>query len=225
MSKVTVVTSITGAKDKLIETHARGDAQFVCFSDTPVESDLWESRPAYDKFKDNRRNSRIHKLLIHQYVDSEYSIWIDGNIELLKTPEELVEQYLKDHDIFFFNHQTRDCIYDEAIECVSRKLDTPENIIEQVKDYEEAGFAKHKGLWVGNFIIRRNTPKVAHFNNAWWSEYCRYSVRDQIALPYAADKVGLRVRSETVPWMFNADQSWAQRADAIRNYPHAILNI
>ncbi len=222
---ITVVSSITSQKDKLIETHKRGNAKFVLFTDEPVQSDLWESRPAYDKFKDNRRNSRIHKLLIHQYIDTEYSIWVDGNIELIEEPEVLIEKYMKDTDIFMFRHETRDCIYDEAVECVKRKLDTPENIREQVVAYEEAGFAKHKGVFIGHFIIRRHTPKIEEFNNAWWSEYCRYSVRDQIAMPYAIDKVGLRVGSELAPWIFGPDKTWAQRGNAIRIYPHTILNV
>jgi len=222
---ITVVTSITGGKDELIETHKRGKAKFVCFSDKPFESSLWEYRPAYDKFKDPRRNSRIHKLLIHQYIDSEYTIWVDGNIELIDEPEKLVEKYLKDHDIFFFEHEGRKCIYEEALECVRRKLDDPANIREQVVAYEEAGFAKNKGLYIGNFIIRRNTPKVQEFNNAWWSEYCRYSVRDQIALPYAIDRVGMRVNSEFAPWTLASDKHFAQRGDAVRIWPHLIRNI
>ncbi len=221
---ITVVSSITGAKDAIIETHKRGNAKFVLFSDTPVESSLWESRPAYDKFKDPRRNSRIHKLLIHQYIDTEYSIWVDGNIELIETPEKIVEKYLKDTDIFMFTHEGRQCIYEEAMECAQRGLDTPENIIEQAKAYEDAGFAKDKGLYIGNFIVRRHTPKVEELNNAWWSEYCRYSVRDQIGLPFAIDKVAIRVDTKLEPWAFGPDKSWAQRGRVIRIHPHLIKN-
>lgn len=221
---ISVVTSVTGSKDALIETHPRGDAKFVAFTDKDIKSDLWEQRPAYNKFKDNRRNSRIHKILIHQYIDTEYSIWVDGNIELVSPPEVLIERYLKDNDIFFFDHEGRDCLYDEAIECAHRQLDTPENIIEQAKAYEDAGFAKHKGLFIGHFIIRRHTPKVEAFNNAWWSEYCRYSVRDQIALPVALDKTGLRIKHERSPWALAPDGTFAQRGDVIRIWPHKILN-
>lgn len=221
---ITCVTSVTGGKDRLIETHKRGNAKFVAFTDREIGSTLWETRPAYNRFTDPRRNSRIHKLLIHQYIDSEYTIWIDGNIELLKTPDELVETYLKDHDIMMFTHQLRDCVYDEAMTTAKSGLDDPEVIIEQAKTYEDAGFAKHKGLYVGNFIIRRNTAKVQQFNDTWWSEYCRHSVRDQISLPYALDNAGLRIKSVTLPWFFTDDNKAAQRGDEIRIHPHIILN-
>lgn len=222
--EISVVTSITGKKDDLIDSQKKGNADFVAFLDAQKKSSTWNVKKSYDRFIDPRRNSRIHKILIHQYVKTEYSIWIDGNIELLKPPEELIERYLKNHDIFFFNHQTRDCIYDEAITCAKSKLDNPEVIIEQVKSYEDRGFAKNKGLLIGNFIIRRHTPKVEAFNNAWWSEYCRHSVRDQIALPFAIHKTGLRVHSLDAPWVFSGDKRSATRGGVIRLIPHIILN-
>jgi hypothetical protein len=40
-------------------------------------------------------------------------------------------------------------------------------------------------------IIRRHTKAVAQFNDAWWSEYCRHSVRDQISFMFVAKQAGL----------------------------------
>lgn len=147
----------------------------------------------YDRFKDERRNSRIQKMLPHLYMNSEYSIYIDGNIRLLKTPEELIEKHLKDYDIAVYKHPTRDCLYDEAKKCAVLKLDDPETIIEQAKYYEDSGFAKHRGLAECGIIFRRHTDKVREFNEAWWAQYCRFSVRDQISFMYSADLVGLPV--------------------------------
>ena len=221
---ITVVTSVTKGKDHLIETHKKDGAKFVAFTDKPMKSKLWDVKPAYDRFTDPRRNSRIHKILIHQYVDTEYSIWVDGNIELLMSPQELVDTFMKDHDIMFFEHIGRKCLYEEAVECAVRKLDDPETIIAQAKTYEDAGFVKDKGLYVGNFIIRRHTPKVEAFNNAWWSEYCRHSVRDQISLPYVIDKVGIRVNHPRVDWEMAPNKLTGQRANYIKIYPHIIKN-
>lgn len=148
---------------------------------------------SYNKFIDPRRNSRASKILAHKYVSTEYSIYVDGNITLNVSPETLIEKYLGDHDIAVYRHPTRDCIYDEAMECAKRKLDDLEIIIEQAKAYEDSGYPKHRGLAECGVIIRRHTPDVAQFNEAWWAEYCRYSRRDQISFMYAADKVGIRV--------------------------------
>lgn len=216
---ITVITSICGAKDHLMDNQVKGGAKFVAYLDETQWSDTWEIIKAYDKFKDPRRNSRIHKLLIHKYVDTEYSIWIDGNIRLLKSPEEIIERYLKDHDFAVFRHPTRDCVFDEFIQCAKLNLDDTETIIEQAKAYEDAGFAKHKGLNECGILIRRHTPKVEAFNNAWWGEYTRYSRRDQVSFMFAAEKVGLRFNSIPHPFLIQPDGT-AIRDGIFQIVPH-----
>lgn len=220
-SDITVVTSITDSKDELRDGQEKGNAKFVAFTDFQSNTKEWDVKPAYAKFADPRRNSRIHKILIHQYVDTKYSIWIDGNIRLMIPPEELVELYLKDHDIALWRHPNRDCIYDEAIKCAARGLDDPETIIEQAKKYEDSGYTKHRGLFECGMIIRRHTPKVIEFDNAWWAEYCRHSRRDQISFPYAADLVGLRVNKALDYFIYADDGVTAIRGAGIADIiPH-----
>ncbi len=81
---IEVITSITGDKDWLIDDQVKGDAKFICYTDNPnLKSKTWEIRPAYDKFKDPRRNSRIHKILIHKYSEADITIWADGNMQFM----------------------------------------------------------------------------------------------------------------------------------------------
>ncbi len=195
---ITVYTSLVGDRDNLLENQVPEGVNFKVFRDK------------YDKFKDPRRNSRIQKILAHQYIDSEYSIYMDANIRMLADPKALIEKYLKDCDIAVWKHPNRDCLYDEAIQCAKLGLDDVETIIEQAKSYEDKGFAKHKGLGECNVIFRRHTPKVEEFNNAWWSEYCRHSRRDQISFPFAVDKVGIDVRY--IPDFFIIDPNDSTKA-------------
>lgn len=173
-SNITVYTSLNNDKD-------------------PKRTDNIPNFGDYNKFKDPRRNSRIAKILAHQYIKTEYSIYIDGNVTIKVLPETLIEKYLKDYDIAVYRHPTRDCVYDEALACCKMKLDDVETIIAQAKAYEDAGYARHKGLAECAIIFRRHTPEVENFNNIWWGEYCRHSRRDQISFMYAADKAGIRV--------------------------------
>lgn len=195
---ITVFTSITGGKDKpreMLEIKKQSKAKFVAFLDTPYVSSTWDIKPSYTRLSDPRRNSRAPKILAHQFVSDDFSIYIDGNISLLTTPEKLIEKYLVEpgYDMAVFKHPTRDCIYDEAIQCAKRGLDDPEIIIEQAKAYEDAGYGKHKGLCECGIIFRRHTPQVATFNHEWWAQYSRYSKRDQISFMYAVDQIGLPV--------------------------------
>jgi hypothetical protein len=198
--KIEVITSITGSKDWLRDDQQVGTATWTAFMDTPQTTKVWNIKPAYNKFIDPRRNSRIHKLMIHKYSDADVTIWIDGNTRLNKTPEEIVEKYLQDYDMVMLPHGARDCIYDEAMVCAQLGLDDPEIIIEQAKHYEDDGFAKHKGLCSGYFIIRRNNEKTRNFNEYWWADYCRFSRRDQIALMPALDRAMVNINVPPLQW-------------------------
>lgn len=212
-----VFTSITGGKDNLVEKQVQG-AEYFAFVDEIKPSKTWKQISVYDKFKSDRRNSRIAKIIPHKYFKTEYSIWIDGNLSLLKPPQELIDKYLDGYDIAVFKHPVRNCLYKEAIECAKRGLDDPESIIEQVKSYEDEGFPKEYGLGENMMILRRHTPKVERFNNAWWTEYCRYSVRDQLSFMYCADKVGLPVNLIDEQFI-EKDGKWI-RGDIVEIVPH-----
>jgi len=203
---ITLFTAITNDKDEQFDPNAK------CFLNS------------YNRFTDGRRNSRIQKILTHKYIDSEYSIYIDGNIKLITSPEKLIEKYLKDCDLAVYKHPNRDCIYDEAMVCAKMGLDNAEVIIHQAKSYEDSGYGKHKGLAECGIIMRRHTKKVEEFNNAWWAEYCVHSRRDQISFMYAVDKVGIPIN--IIPDFFmeiGANKAMKQSGDfEIITHKHAL---
>jgi len=96
MSDITVLTSITAGKDHLRYDHCTGGAIFIAYVSADHQSEVWEQRPAYDRFRSARRNSRAPKILSHQFCDTEYSIWLDGNVALRVDPVRLVEIWLAD---------------------------------------------------------------------------------------------------------------------------------
>lgn len=195
MNNITVFTSITDGKDKLIEEQNTKSGRFVAFMDGDHKSKTWNIRSAYDRFKSPRRNSRAPKILSHEFIDTEYSLWLDGNIKLIGSAEDLVKEWLQNgkYDLAVCRHNCRDCIYEEAHLCAEAKLDDPFLIQEQMRKYHDEGFGKHRGMGECGVIVRRHTSKVEMFNNFWWSEFCRFSVRDQFGFMYAIDKAGLKV--------------------------------
>lgn len=183
---ISVVTSCTNGRDTLNDDQVTTGARFIAYVDRTAPSTVWEQRPAYGQFISPRRNSRIHKILIHQYVESEYSLWIDANIRLLVPAGRLIDEWLGKHDMAIFKHRLRDCVYDEAQICAELELDDPEVIREQTRHYRAKNYPSGDGLAEACVILRRHTRTVEQFNNAWWSEYSRHSVRDQISLMIAA---------------------------------------
>jgi hypothetical protein len=189
--KISVVTACTNGRDSLIEEQNVDGAHFVAYVDRMVSLSVWEQRSAHANFISPRRNSRIHKILIHQYVDTEYSLWMDANVKLLVPAERLVEEWLDGYEAAIFRHRLRNCIYEEAEICAALSLDNPSLIQEQTQNYRNRDFKPNQGLAEACVILRRHTDAVKTFNNAWWSEYSRYSVRDQISLMVAAHQSSL----------------------------------
>lgn len=218
---IEVITNIFGGKDDLVQNQTKGNAKFTCYTDGELYSTVWDIKKGYDKFIDPRRNSRIAKIMPHKYSNADIIITIDGNMRLLITPEQLVEKYLGDYDMAVFKHGMRDCIYQEALEVCTLKMDDIETIIEQAKFYEDNFFAKNKGLAQGGIIIRRNNKKTRLFNEYWWADYCRFSRRDQLSLMPAIEKAGLRVNMINEMWKIENGRAVIGECIEIFNHKHA----
>ena len=192
--KIVVYTAITGGKDHLKDEQKTGQSDFICFTGKDISSEIWNIKPSCDLFLDNNRNAKIHKVLTHQYLgDYECSIWMDANIYLRVTPEELVRKYLKKKDIAVFRHfEGRDCIYGEADICVRKSLDNIETIHKQIARYREDNYPEHNGLFECTVILRRHTKQIEELNNYWWSEISKHSKRDQISFNYVLSKLNIK---------------------------------
>lgn len=188
---ITVYTANVGGFDKLEDCQEDLTANYIAF--TEKESDTWDCQKPYDKFKDDRRNSRIQKIMPHLFLDTEYSIYLDGNIRLKVPAQKLIDEYLKDKDVAVIRHIGRDCVYDEADACMQLKKGNPVELAEQVKMYAKVGWKKHSGLAECGVIIRRHTKQVEEWNEKWFCHYTRYSERDQISFPvcFPFEKVNL----------------------------------
>ena len=136
-----------------------------------------------DLFKDPCRNARMYKILSHQFINNSWSIWTDGNI-FLKKPAEYYLDMLGNSEIGIFKHCLRDCIYQEALECIRLNVDEPAVIIEQMRRYKSENYPENGGLAWTAILVRKHTDKIKKLNEQWWSELCRGSRRDQLSCPY-----------------------------------------
>ena len=108
MNSKIIYTTIFGGYDDVTKPNLPTGWDWKCFSEE-------NSIPLYT---DNTRTKKF-KVLPHRYLqDYEYSIFIDGNMYVVGNVDELIEKYLNDSNITFFDHNKnrmdpRDCIYDE----------------------------------------------------------------------------------------------------------------
>jgi len=176
---ITVFTSIIGGKDILLDDQITESANFIAFTDQ--KSKVWKTLKPYDKFKNDRMNARIHKIMPHMFFDTEYSIWMDGNFKIKVPAKEIVSHFLQEKDIAIWEHPGRNCIYDEAEACYKQNKETAEALGEQIKEYRKRGIPSQNGLYATGIIIRRHTKKINELNEKWWAECSRFSKRDQLS--------------------------------------------
>lgn len=118
--------------------------------------------------------------------DADVTVMIGNNfrIQVPDLAERCLEE-LGDDDMLLLRHPERDCIYEEAEESAHHKRWTGsrQNVRRQAAAYRRAGHPAHWGLFHAGMIVRRNTPAMRAFDDAWWQEYKRWTSQDQISLP------------------------------------------
>lgn len=164
----------------------------VCFTDT-LDHPAWRIVRMEPPVADPWRSIKILKLLAHQvFPNAEYSLWIDGNFSVRCDLDALVSTYLHDADIAVHAHPDRDCVYDEALVCMSLQRDAAVTMYAQMLRYAFEGFPRHAGLVAGGVLLRRHTEAVRALNELWHREVEGGSRRDQLSFNYAAWRLGLR---------------------------------
>lgn len=148
-----------------------------------------------DIFKQPVMNAKIYKILPHKYFSSKISLFVDGNISLLASVDEIVQELLKDADMALFKHPWRQCLYQEHEHAIQR-ISAPFKPImdKQVNMYKMEGMPANFGLGECGMLIRRNNDVVNEFNERWWAEICRYTSRDQMSFPYVLWKMKDRIK-------------------------------
>lgn len=191
---VMVYSAVAGGYDKVRTPRTGLAKRHLLFTDNADRVPVWEVRPFDTVLADPVRTAKAPKVLAHKYVgDAEWSVWIDGNVELITSALSLAEEVERAGcSIGVFRHPERYCAYDEGATCIKRGKDTAERITAQLSRYESEGFPRQYGLAECNVIIRRhNAPAVAAAMEIWWDEIEKGSRRDQLSFNYALWRAGL----------------------------------
>ncbi len=190
-NKIVVYTAIFGNYESLIEfpSNCREEnVDYLCFTDDPnLKSKRYQiiycrpygNIPAF--------NNREIKILCHKFLAAyEYSIYIDGNVEIYSKVSPLLDQYLQTTDMAIFKHPNRSCIYNELTICLEKNK-IPKNLIESSKtritEYQQEEFPAKYGLTVNRCLLRRHSDSLKPILEAWWKEYQKIG-RDQLCLMY-----------------------------------------
>jgi len=220
--EISLYTSIYARYDELRAPRLIEDGiEYRCFTDS-YKKDYWPWKVIH-QYPDEMtpvRCARKRKILSHKYIDTEYSIWVDSNLELLVNPTKLCQEYLVKTDIAMFGHPHRKNIYEEARECLRPVAirDKPIIINTQVRRYRKEGFDLDLLMSTG-VLLRRHTEEVKEFNELWWEEVRKGSHRDQLSFPYVVWKTGMKIMR--IPGnIFNCPLVWYRHSHVNRpNHP------
>jgi hypothetical protein len=229
-----VYTALMGQYEQLNEqpVAAGTDVEFVCFTDDPeLTSDSWDVRLVPPRFPlDSIRSARFIKVLGAELLP-EYDevLWIDNSVVLRKTPDELLDSWLRDRDIAVPSHSFRASVIGEFDAVVASGYDEPSRVYEQLIHYStlEPDVLRETPYWTA-LIARRRSPEVDRAMHLWWDHLLRYSRRDQLSFNFVAVQAELSVcrvdidnlNSEWHEWPVRAARKWGvtqdRMADALR---------
>ena len=151
----------------------------------------WQVRLFDNPGLDPTRYSRLPKLKPHLFFpDHDYSVYVDGNAHLEQDLLSLLDK-LDWPDFAVSEHPFRDNLYDEFQECRRMGYDDDMVFVRQEEKYRLAGLADPAPLFENNMILRRhNKDAVKALDEAWFSELCAESKRDQLSLPFVCWRDG-----------------------------------
>ena len=156
--------------------------------DLPVNS-VWSKvditqMEEYGKISNVELNRKIKILQCDILKQYDYTIYVDGNIELVTGVSPIISD-MGNCSFAVHYHRTRDCIYDEVVSVKHLKRVSGEEMDKQMEHYKAQGYPLHYGLYENSILVRDNRDKdTRDLMKAWWAEYIRFPTRDQLSLPY-----------------------------------------
>lgn len=192
LPRIAVYTVSTGGYDQIREPKYKDEGMdYFVFTKSKVKpNSVWKVLDVGQKCKNmtSLEQARFVKTHPHFYFkDYDISIFIDGNIQILKDIRPLIYKMLDEQKyIAIHKHNYRDCVYDEARIIWAQGRAKLRDIISQVLNYKREGFPRHYGLFETNVIIRfHNNPKCIAVMETWWHEINAKTKRDQLSFTYS----------------------------------------
>jgi hypothetical protein len=151
-----------------------------------------------------RLQARIPKIFGWQMIpDYDYYIWIDSSMGII-SPDTVkwLRMQCEGFEGAFFVHPDRQTIREEA-DFIKKKISeknyylspryTNELIDEEMKEIESDKGYKDNLLIASTVFIYKNTEATRNMMKEWWYHTSRYHIVDQLGLPYAIYKSGMKI--------------------------------
>lgn len=182
-----MVTGVYGSYDPirgLPEGHGFDDAVIVT-DDPDVGGSGWRVH-VERRVEHPRLAAKRPKMMPWLFTDCEAVVWVDASFEVLDGRlRELAGVLLGEHRLVVFAHPDgRGCYRREAVFCQDwpKYRDWP--LREQVRAYQSRGMPEGWGLFACGVVGWRVDAVSRGWGLAWWDENVRWSIQDQVSLPF-----------------------------------------
>ncbi|GLU23001.1 hypothetical protein SLE2022_390360 [Rubroshorea leprosula] len=246
---VVVGSAIFGAFDNIqqptnISEYSKQTVCFYMFVDEETEAELkrngnlvnskkigiWRVVVVHNlPYTDGRRNGKIPKLLPHRlFPNARFSLWIDGKLELVVDPYQILERFLwrKNATFAISRHYKRFDLFVEAeANKAAGKYDNA-SIDFQVDFYKKEGLTPYSEAKLpitsdvpeGCVIIREHVPISNLFTCLWFNEVDRFTSRDQISFSTVRDKITAKTN-----WTVNMFLDCERRNFVVQRHHKSVL--
>lgn len=205
-NRIAIYTAIFGKYDQIIEPRVYPDnCDYFIITDLDIpDASKWKKMDI-SKYTDQIKNltnaekNRFFKILPHLvFSDYDYSVYVDGNIEIMADLTEYIYN-LNSCGIGLHLHSTRKCVFDEAKAILIHGKDSRENIERHIQHLKSEGMPANYGMCECNVIVRDHSNEVCKkIMIDWWNEFKQYAKRDQISFPYALYKNNINISDVAV---------------------------
>jgi hypothetical protein len=222
--RVAAVCAIYGNYD-LIPPVPAGFDDCVLVTDTPVASgwrNVVEPSGSHPRLAAKRPKARPDL-----YTDCESSVWLDGTAHVKDERfASLALRRMQEYELVVWDHpEDRGCLFDEAKHCFDWPKYRDGPLLEQAEHYLAQGLPRGFGLWALGSVARRHTERMAAFGDAWLDEMERWTIQDQVSLPFLVWRQAIRIGTFGPNQLENDLVDWVPHAEDIRNHRATVLGL
>lgn len=193
--RVALITGCYGAYDPvrpLPEWHGFDDA--VCVTDdASTVGDGWRVH-VEPREEHPRLAAKRPKMLPWLFTDCDAAVWLDASFEISHRDfSKWARQHVARDSFVIWRHpEGRIDFADEAAVCWDWPKYSEYDMKGQVKEYLSKGMPRGWGLFACGTIGWRFEPEVKRLGSRWYDENVKWSVQDQVSLPYLLWDSGMR---------------------------------
>lgn len=181
--KIVLYTCIFGTIDKPKSMRFKNNFDYILFTDQKdLKASGWDV--VYIPNNNLISNTKLARYYKHHpiqlFPNYEASIWLDATHYQINSIECLIDK----SDISAMQHFCTQTLRQELNLCIQLKKDNKEVMLKQVDNYYKDGYIDQSQFFCTTCLIRKHNQIIYDFQEMWWNEIDKFSIRDQLSFSY-----------------------------------------